>query len=165
MIGAFGAGRVADRIGRRPTILITAAVFVVGVLLAAFAPMYWTLILARVIIGLAVGSASMTVPLYIGEVAPPKIRGGLVSFNQLAITLGILVSYLVDYGLASSQNWRLMFGLAAIPAVILFVGILTQKESPHWLVRPRREDEARAVLSQLRNEGDIDAEIEEIKEV
>ena len=83
MVGALAAGRVADVVGRRPTILATALIFVVGVLLAAFAPAYWTLILARFVIGLAVGSASMSVPLYIGEVAPPKLRGGLVSFNQL----------------------------------------------------------------------------------
>jgi sugar porter (SP) family MFS transporter len=164
MIGAFGAGRVADRIGRRPTILITAVVFVVGVLLAACSPALWTLLVARVVIGLAVGAASMTVPLYIGEMAPPRIRGGLVSLNQLAITGGILVSYLVDYGLASSGNWRLMFGLAVIPAVLLFVGILTQSESPHWLIRQGREDEARRVLRQVR-EGDLEAEIAEVKAV
>jgi sugar porter (SP) family MFS transporter len=98
-------------------------------------------------------------------VAPPRIRGALVSFNQLAITAGILVSYLVDYGLASTSNWRLMFGLAAIPAIILFIGALTQSESPHWLVRRGREDEARTVLAKLREEGDIDGEIAEIKEV
>jgi len=165
MIGAFGAGKVADRIGRRPTLLVTALVFAVGVLLAAFSPVYWVLVLARVVIGLAVGSASMTVPLYIGEVAPPRIRGGLVSLNQLAITSGILMSYLVDYGLASSANWRLMFGLAVIPAVLLFVGMLTQRESPHWLIRQGREDEARVVLRRLRDDGDIDAEIAEVKEV
>jgi sugar porter (SP) family MFS transporter len=164
MIGAFGAGRVADRIGRRPTVLITAVIFVVGVLLAAFAPTFWTLLAARVVIGLAVGSASMTVPLYIGEMAPPRIRGALVSLNQLAITGGILASYLADYGLAGSGNWRLMFGLAVIPAVLLFVGILTQKESPHWLIRQGREDEARRVLHQLR-EGEVDTEIAEVKEV
>jgi sugar porter (SP) family MFS transporter len=165
MIGAFGAGIVADRIGRRPTILITAVVFIAGVLLAAFSPAFWVLVVARVVIGLAVGSASMTVPLYIGEVAPPRIRGGLVSLNQLAVTSGILVSYLADYGLASSANWRLMFGLAVIPAVMLFVGILGQKESPHWLIRQGREDEARSVLRRVRDEGDIDAEIAEVKEV
>jgi sugar porter (SP) family MFS transporter len=164
MIGAFGAGKVADRIGRRPTILITAVIFVVGVLLAAFSPTFWTLIVARVVIGLAVGSASMTVPLYIGEMAPPRIRGALVSLNQLAITSGILASYLVDYGLASSANWRLMFGLAVIPAVVLFIGILTQPESPHWLIRQGRGDEARRVLHRLR-EGDIDAEVAEVEEV
>jgi sugar porter (SP) family MFS transporter len=165
VIGALAAGKVADRIGRKPTILITAVVFVLGVLLAAFSPAYWTLILARVVIGLGVGSASMTVPLYIGEVAPPRIRGALVSFNQLAITAGILVSYLVDYGLASTANWRLMFGLAAIPAIILFIGALTQAESPHWLVRQGREDDARRVLGRIRDEADIDGEIDEVKEV
>ena len=133
--------------------LVTALVFVVGVLLAAFAPTFPVLLVARFIIGLAVGSASMVVPLYIGEVAPPKVRGGLVSLNQLAITVGILVSYLVDYGLAGSANWRLMFGLAAIPAGSLFVGMLFQKESPHWLVRQGREDEAREVLRRLRDRG------------
>src|SRR5947209_12071059 len=165
MIGALAAGKVADKIGRKPTIRFTAVVFVAGVLLAAFAPFFWTLIVARVIIGLGVGSASMTVPLYIGEVAPPRMRGALVSFNQLAITMGILVSYLVDYGLASTENWRLMFGLAAIPAVILFIGALTQAESPHWLVRQGREHEARDVLAKIRDEGDIDAEVQEVKEV
>src|SRR5882762_9329755 len=133
-VGALAAGRIADRIGRRPTVLGTAALFVVGVLVGA-----------RVVIGLAVGSASMVVTLYIGEVVPPRIRGALVSFNQLAITTGILASYLVDYGLASRQNWRLMFGLAAIPAILMFAGMLFQHESPHWLVAQGREDEAAEV--------------------
>src|SRR3954449_3627732 len=163
MIGALVAGKVADRIGRRPTILITAVVFVVGVLLAAFAPTFWTLIAARLVIGLAVGSASMPVPLYIGEIAPPRMRGGLVSLNQLAITSGIVVSYLVDYGLSSTANWRLMFGLAVIPAVLLFVGVLAQRESPHWLIRQGREDEARGVLLRLREPGEIDAEVADVK--
>jgi sugar porter (SP) family MFS transporter len=164
-IGALAAGRIADRVGRRPTVLGTAAIFVVGVLLAAFAPAYGVLVVARVIIGLAVGSASMVVPLYIGEVVPPRIRGALVSFNQLAITGGILASYLIDYGLASSQNWRLMFGLAAIPAALMFAGMLFQHESPHWLVAQGREDEAREVLRRVRDEGDIEAEISEVREL
>ena len=130
VVGALLAGRVADLIGRRLTVLITAAIFVVGVLLAAFTPTYPVLLVARVVIGLAVGSASMVVPLYIGEVVPPRFRGGLVSLNQLAITAGILVSYLIDYGLSGSANWRLMFGLAAIPAVLLFVGMLLAEREP-----------------------------------
>ena len=165
LLGALAAGRIADRIGRRPTVLGTAALFVAGVMLAAFSPSYGVLVGARVIIGLAVGSASMVVPLYIGEVAPPRVRGALVSFNQLAITSGILASYLVDYGLASSQNWRLMFGLAAIPAILMFTGMLFQHESPHWLVAQGREDEARKVLHQVRDEGDIDAEIAQVREL
>jgi sugar porter (SP) family MFS transporter len=163
--GALGAGRVADRIGRRKAVLITAAIFVLGVLLAALTPSYPVLLVARVVIGVAVGSASMIVPLYIGEVVPPRFRGGFVSFNQLAITSGILVSYLVDYGLSSSQNWRLMFGLAAIPAILLFAGMLFQQESPHWLITKGREDEARAVLARVRETGEIDAEIAEVREV
>jgi sugar porter (SP) family MFS transporter len=166
VVGALAAGRVADLIGRRLTVLITAAIFVVGVLLAAFTPTFPVLLVARIVIGLAVGSASMVVPLYIGEVVPPRVRGGLVSLNQLAITAGILVSYLIDYGLAGSANWRLMFGLAAIPAVLLFVGMLFQKESPHWLIRQDRIDEARDVLKRVRNDDDdIDAEIHDVEEV
>ncbi len=165
LIGALAGGRIADRAGRRPTLLGTAALFVAGVMLAAFSPSYGVLVAARVIIGLAVGSASMVVPLYIGEVVPPRVRGALVSFNQLAITSGILASYLVDYGLASSQNWRLMFGLAAIPAVLMFTGMLFQRESPHWLIAQGREDEAREVLRLVRDEGGIDAEIAEVREL
>src|SRR5882757_4609701 len=126
VIGALAAGRVSDWIGRRFTVLITAVVFIVGVLLAAFTPTYPVLLVARIIIGLAVGSASMVVPLYIGEIVPPRVRGGLVSLNQLAITVGILSSYLIDYGLSGTGNWRLMFGLAAIPAAALFLGMLFQ---------------------------------------
>jgi sugar porter (SP) family MFS transporter len=165
LIGALVAGRIADRVGRRPTVLGTAALFIVGVLIAAFSPSYGVLVVARVIIGLAVGSASMVVPLYIGEVVPPRIRGALVSFNQLAITSGILASYLVDYGLSSAQNWRLMFGLAAIPAILMFTGMLFQHESPHWLVAQGREDEARQVLRRVRDEDDIDAEITAVREL
>jgi sugar porter (SP) family MFS transporter len=165
VVGALLAGRVADLIGRRLTVLITAAIFVVGVLLAAFTPTYPILLVARVVIGVAVGSASMVVPLYIGEVVPPRVRGGLVSLNQLAITAGILVSYLIDYGLSDSGNWRLMFGLAAIPAVALFAGMLFQKESPHWLIKRGRDDEARRVLRRLRDDSDIDAEIREVHEL
>jgi sugar porter (SP) family MFS transporter len=165
LAGALAAGKIADRVGRRPTVLGTAALFVAGVMLAAFSPSYAVLVGARVVIGLAVGSASMVVPLYIGEVAPPRVRGALVSFNQLAITSGILVSYLVDYGLSSSQNWRLMFGLAAVPAILMFTGMLFQHESPHWLVAQGREDEARKVLHRVRGEADIDAEIAEVREL
>jgi sugar porter (SP) family MFS transporter len=165
MVGALLAGRISDRIGRRPTVLLTAAVFVLGVLGAAFAPFFGFLIAMRFVIGLAVGSASMVVPLYIAEASPPQIRGALVSFNQLAITSGILTSYLVDYWLASTQDWRLMFGLAAIPAVALFAGVYFQHESPHWLIAHGREDEARDVLHRVRAATDIEAEIAEVKEL
>jgi sugar porter (SP) family MFS transporter len=163
-VGAFGSGRLADMIGRRSVILITAAVFVLGVLGAAFSPTFWFLVVTRFVIGLAVGSASMAVPLYISEVAPPRVRGALVSFNQLALTAGILVSFLVDYALSSSADWRLMFGLATIPAALLFVGMLTQAESPVWLVTHGRITEARKVLRRVRSaDHDIEGEIDDIR--
>jgi MFS family permease len=163
-VGAFGSGRLADMIGRRSVVLITAAVFVLGVLGAAFSPTFWFLVVTRFVIGLAVGSASMAVPLYISEVAPPRVRGALVSFNQLALTAGILVSFLVDYALSSSADWRLMFGLATIPAALLFVGMLTQAESPVWLVTHGRIAEARRVLARVRSaDHDIEGEIDDIR--
>jgi sugar porter (SP) family MFS transporter len=162
-VGAFGSGRLSDTLGRRPVILITAIVFVLGVLGAAFSPTLWFLIAMRFVIGLAVGSASMAVPLYISEVAPPRARGALVSLNQLALTTGILVAFLVDYALSSSAAWRLMFGLAAIPAVLLFVGMLTQAESPVWLVTHGRIADARRVLTRVRSaDHDVEGEIEDI---
>src|SRR5271163_5141903 len=160
-VGAFGSGRLADKVGRRSVILITAALFIVGVLGAAFSPTFWFLVVMRFVIGLAVGSASMAVPLYISEVAPPRVRGALVSFNQLALTMGILVAFLVDYALCSSADWRLMFGLATIPGVLLFIGMLTQAESPVWLVTHGRIADARKVLVRVRSaDHDIDGEIE-----
>ena len=162
-VGAFGSGRFSDAIGRRPVILITAVIFVLGVLGAAFSPTLWFLIVMRFVIGLAVGSASMAVPLYISEVAPPRVRGALVSFNQLALTSGILIAFLVDYALSSSGDWRLMFGLATIPAVLLFFGMLTQAESPVWLVTRGRMGEARRVLTRVRSaDHDVEGEIEGI---
>jgi len=164
--GAFGSGRLADLIGRRSVILITAAVFVLGVVGAALSPTFCVLVVMRFVIGLAVGSASMAVPLYISEVAPPRVRGALVSFNQLALTSGILVSFLVDYALSSSADWRLMFGLATIPGVLLFIGMLTQAESPVWLVTHGRIADARKVLERVRSaDHDIDGEIDEIRAV
>jgi sugar porter (SP) family MFS transporter len=162
--GAFGSGRLSDLLGRRPVILVTAAIFVIGVLGAAFSPTLWFLIAMRFVIGLAVGSASMAVPLYISEVAPPRVRGALVSFNQLALTAGILLAFLVDYALSASSDWRLMFGLAAIPAVLLFIGMLTQAESPVWLVTHGRIADARTVLTRVRStDHDINGEIEDIR--
>jgi sugar porter (SP) family MFS transporter len=166
MVGAFGAGKLADVIGRRPVILLTAGVFVLGVLGAAFSPTFWFLVIMRFVIGAAVGSASMAVPLYISEVAPPRVRGALVSFNQLALTTGILASFLVDYRLSSSADWRLMFGLATIPAVLLFVGMLTQAESPVWLVTQGRITDARKVLARVRSaDHDVEGEIQDIRSV
>ena len=129
-VGALVAGRIADQLGRRRTIFITSIVFVVGLLLSTFAPTLWIFWISRFIIGLGVGSTSFVVPLYIGEIAPPSRRGGLVSLNQLSVTIGILVSQLVAYFLAGHGDWRVSVGLALIPAVILGLGVMREPGEP-----------------------------------
>ena len=149
--GAAVGGRLADRIGRRRLIILGASIFLVGSLGMAIAPTVEWLIAARMLNGIAIGFASIVGPLYISEIAPPDIRGSLVTFNQLAITSGILVSYVVNYALASEGAWRLMLGAGMIPALILLVGMIFLPESPRWLVEQGREDEARSTLSRIRS--------------
>lgn len=165
-LGALIAGRLSDSLGRRRLILLTAVTFIVGIVGCTLAPDAPVLVAFRVVIGLGVGSASVVVPLYIGEIVPPAVRGGLVSLNQLAITIGILVSELIAYFLTSSGQWRTMILLAVIPSAILLLGMLFQPESPAWLVEQKREDDARAIMQQSRSaDDDIEGEIREIKNV
>ena len=128
--GCILSGRVTDLIGRKRTILITAAIFILGSILSAVATSIGTLIIGPV----AIGVASYTAPLYISEIAPPNLRGGLVTLNQLAITVGILLAYVVDAVFAGSGNWRWMFAFGVLPAVALDVGIAVLPESPRWLL-------------------------------
>jgi sugar porter (SP) family MFS transporter len=165
MIGAACAGRLADRLGRRKLIMIAAVVFTAGALLAAFAPTVGVLIAARVILGLAVGSAALVVPLYLSEIAPTEVRGAVSSLNQLMIVSGILVAFIVNAILASSGNWRLMLGLAAVPAIILLVGMFFMPETPRHLVHTGEEDTAHEVLEDLPGDESPRERIEEIREV
>ncbi len=150
MAGAIGCGPLADRFGRRLSITGAATIFAIGAVLAASAPNVGTLITARVILGIAVGAASVLVPLFIAEAAPPATRGKLVSFNQLMITIGILVAYLTNAAFAYDGGWRWMFGLALIPSAALGIGMLFLPETPRWLVEKGRIEEAKSVLLRLR---------------
>jgi sugar porter (SP) family MFS transporter len=166
VFGALAGGRLADLISRRWTLLISGIVYVAAALAAAFAQSSGQLVAARMVLGLAVGAASAVVPLYIAEHTPPKIRGGTVSYNQLMVTVGILVAYLVDFGLRNTgSNWRWMLGLGAIPGVFLVLGMLFVPYSPRWLMQKGRREEARAVLGRTRAGDDVDAELDEIESV
>ncbi|AMS04755.1 sugar porter family MFS transporter [Acidipropionibacterium acidipropionici] len=172
MFGAiFGgalAGQLADRLGRRRMILISALVFVVGSILSGVSPYNGLvfLICARIILGLAVGAASALVPAYMSEMAPARLRGSLSGINQTMIVSGMLISYVVDFllkDLPTSWGWRLMLALAAVPALILFLGVLNLPESPRYLVRRGLIPQARRVLGYIRRPEDIDAEIADIQ--
>jgi SP family galactose:H+ symporter-like MFS transporter len=152
VLGAMVAGTLSDRFGRRLVILITALAFVIGALLSAAAGDVTTLVVGRLLIGIAIGVASMLTPLYLAEIAPAASRGAVTSLNQLCITLGILVSYLVGYAFATSPDgWRWMLGLGAVPGAILATGMLVLPESPRWLAGHNRMPQAEAVLRRLRS--------------
>ena len=158
LLGAMGGGALADRFGRRRVIIATAALFVAGALGTAVSSTVAWLIAGRIVVGIAIGVASFTTPLYISEVSPVAIRGRLVSINQLALTCGIVVSYLVDYALVDIRGWRWMFGLAAVPAAVLCAGMWWLPESPRWLVGQQATDRARAALRRIRGAEDVTAE-------
>jgi MFS family permease len=126
MFGAVGAGYLADRISRKWTKVISGSIYVIGAIGCALAVNAEMLIGFRFLLGISVGTASFVSPLYISEVSPPRVRGGLVSFNQMAIVSGILLAYVVNYAFKDfSHEWRWMLGVAAIPGAALAIGMLT----------------------------------------
>ena len=170
MVGAALAGPLSDRMGRKRLIMIAGITFTIGALAAAAAPSAWPLVAARFVIGLAVGSAALVVPLYLSEIAPTELRGRVASLNQLMIVVGILAAFIVNAILASSGDWRLMLGLAAVPSVILLLGMFSMPETPRFLVRQGEEGEAREVLEEVtqddaKHEDRPEQKIEEIREV
>jgi len=165
MFGAAFAGRLADRLGRRRLIIIAAIVFTIGAIGSAAAPSAGFLIGARFVLGLAVGSAALVVPLYLSEVAPTEIRGAISSLNQLMIVSGILVAYIVNAIFASSGDWRAMLALAVVPSLTLLVGMAFMPETPRFLVHTGEEEEARDVLERTHDDGNVEGELREIQEV
>jgi SP family galactose:H+ symporter-like MFS transporter len=160
---ALGGGRLSDRLGRRVTLMLTSVIFMLGALICAFAGSFETLLVGRTIVGLGIGLASTTVPVYISEVSPPKARGWQVSLFQLAITIGILVAYLVDYMFAASAGWRWMLGLAVVPGLILGLGMLYLPESPRWLAKRGQTDKALEILRRIRGSSNVADEFQEIQ--
>ena len=152
LVGAVGGGPAARRLGQRPTLMITAGIFAICALGSARATGPWDLGAWRFGLGLAVGAATMVAPLYVAETAPTRWRGALVSAFQLAITSGILVSYLVGLAFTDAGDWRMMLVLGAVPAVLLLAGLFFLPESPRWLVLAGREAEARKAWNQLSNQ-------------
>jgi SP family galactose:H+ symporter-like MFS transporter len=150
-IGALTGGKLSDIIGRRKTLIAIAITFIVGALLTSLARSLPLFIALRILVGLSIGATTCVVPVYISEMAPPNVRGTLVTFNQLAITIGIAIAYWVDLAFATAHmGWPPMYAVTAIPGAILFIGMLFNEETPRWLARKGRWDEAYQVLERLR---------------
>ncbi len=166
VVGAILSGFSADAFSRRRTKIISGCIYVIGALASAFSQTAPELIAARFVLGISVGTASFVSPMYISELAPKRIRGGVTSFNQLMIVSGIMAAYLVNWALKdATDNWRWMLGLGALPGLALAIGMYFQPFSPRWLVEQDREQEARDVLCRARtSDEEADEELEEIKE-
>jgi sugar porter (SP) family MFS transporter len=159
LVAAMAAGVLADRGGRRMTNVAAGVVFAVASLLCAAANSVPTLVAGRFLVGCGIGLTSVGGPMYIAEASPARVRGTFVSLFQLAVTVGILLAYIVCAALAPAAAWRWMLGLAAVPGVLLAVGMAFMPESPRWLVKRGRRRDARAVLVQIDPHGDPDADL------
>lgn len=144
-VGALSAGRIADALGRRLTLIIGGLIFVAGSLWCAAAGSVAMLALARTFLGVAVGGVSIVSPMYIAEMVPAGVRGRMVSLNTLLIVIGQLAAYLVNSALAVGGNWKLMLGLAAVPGLALAIGMVFLPDTPVWLARRGAYDAAAAV--------------------
>lgn len=169
-IGSVGGGWLSDRQGRRKNILWVAVIFIFGALGTAVAWDMSSMIIARFILGLAVGCASVTVPIYISELARPAQRERLVTVNELMIVTGQFLAYSVNASIVNfypdmSHNWRLMLAIPALPGALLWIGMLVMPESPRFFVRKGQIDKAVAVLKTIRRPEEVEQEIRDIQQV
>lgn len=165
ILGAYAGGTLTQKYGRKPAIVLSTLLFAFGAVYMSIANGYVGLLTGRFIVGLAVGIASMSVPMYIAEAAPSDRRGVLVSINTLFITGGQFFASIVD-GIYSSEKdgWRMMLGLGAVPAVIQCVGFYFLPESPRYLVHRGRLEEGRQALMQMRGNGNVEQEMKSLIE-
>ncbi|WP_343307374.1 sugar porter family MFS transporter [Chitinophaga niabensis] len=154
MVGCLAAGKLADRYGRKPGLMLAALIFTLSSLGMAWSNSLTMFVCMRFAAGIGVGMASILSPLYIAEVSPAHIRGRNVSINQLTIVIGILITNLVNYTLAGkgAEAWRWMFGLGAVPSVIFLLGVFWLPESPRWLIGKGKTAEAKKILAKIGTE-------------
>ena len=166
IVGAGISGRITDILGRKKVILATAVIFGGGAIYTAMATGFMSLFFGRLFLGIAVGTASFTVPLYLSEISPAKMRGALVTLNQLMIATGGKVSYLSDFLIANDADpfcWRWMFFVGLFPAVFMLVGMFFLPETPRWLISKGYEERGRAILKKVEEPGLVEEAILNIK--
>ena len=172
------SGPLSDRYGRKKILFIAALLYAISAIASALAPNFWSLVIARMIGGFGVGASLIIAPMYIAEIAPPKMRGQMVSFNQLNIVIGISVAFFTNYLILQlgqsdaswaqalkfgEYNWRWMLGLEALPAVLYFFCLFSVPNSPRWLIMKGREDEAMPIMARASGAEGIEQEVAEIK--
>lgn len=158
-LGALLGSKITHLIGRRGALMITAILFLVGALIAAMSSSFNILLLARIIMGFAVGLSAMVVPVYLSELSPPDMRGSLIFFYQMAITVGILFAFIINYLFLAYANWRAMFAISVIPSLMLGWGMFLLPESPRWLALHGKHTRAHNALHKLRGHKHIKEEI------
>lgn len=166
MAGNLVAGPLADKFGRKKVLILVAALFAISASWSALATSYNEFIIARIIGGIGIGGAILIAPIYIAEIAPAKLRGSLVSFNQLNIVIGISVAYFSNYFLVNieGESWRWMLGVEAIPAIIYFLALFTVPRSPRWLIqRLNKVEMAQKILMKIGGEQYAEMTISEIQ--
>lgn len=164
VIGAATNGILADIFGRKKIIMATAVIFILGSILCAFATNPLVLIASRIFVGFAVGIVNFVVPLYLSEISPKHLRGTLVSLYQWAITAGILFSYFINAVFAHVvYNWRWMLFAGVVPGLVLFIGMCFMSDTPRWLVRKGRDEEAKKVFASIEPNADAEKEIQAVK--
>lgn len=165
IFGAAVGGRMNDAIGRWKVLMITAIIFTIGPFGLAFAPNVEIILASRFVLGLSAGLAAVTLPVYLSEIAPARIRGAVTAFYALAIVTGQFIGFVVGAIFAQAEAWRWMLGLAVVPSILFLIGLFFIWETPRWLVQQHREEEAWDVLRYDRSEEDARQELDEIKEV
>ncbi|WP_045731963.1 sugar porter family MFS transporter [Pseudarthrobacter chlorophenolicus] len=165
-VGALTGGRMADKLGRRGSLLVCALLFLVGAIGCAIAPNVTFMVAARIVLGLGVGAAAVTCPLYLAEMAPAHLRGRMVTINELMIVTGQMLAFainaLLDALIHDTEVWRTMLGIASLPALALLAGMLMLPESPRWYAIRGRLEDTRRVLSMSRTPEQAAVEFEEI---
>lgn len=162
--GAIGGGALANRIGRKRSMLLVAAGYAVFALLSAIAPSYWFLLLVRLLLGVTVGVSIVVVPVFVAESAPAKSRGAMLVAYQFATIVGIIAGYVIGYFLAGHAAWHWMLGLAAVPAVLVLALLVRMPDTARWYIAQGRVAEARATLCAIDPTADPDREIREIEQ-
>ncbi|MBX3719665.1 MAG: sugar porter family MFS transporter [Parachlamydiales bacterium] len=161
--GALISGTLADWLGRKKTILLTALIFILGATIISVSQTFFFLSIGRAVTGIAVGIISLTAPLYIAEISPPHYRGRFVSLSQLATTVGILAAYAVSLFYSHEGAWRMMFAVGVIPALVQIWALYFIPETPPWLLVKHQEKKAVAVMKKLRRDTEWEEHLSEMK--